>query len=255
MEVSQIRSRRRLLATAPLLLVGAALGMTACGSGAGSEVVTQELAEPLNGATKAKFVISAGYSHLNIDGLTGGEPLLAGGVLEYVEGQAPPARKVVSFLNEASLEMQASSAKPQGLRLPWEACTAATAWSIHLNPDVPSDIKAHSDGGNLRLDLRPLSVTGLSAETGGGNVELTLPREVHDLTVEARSGAGNVTVTVPAGIFARIHATTGLGKVTADPSFRQSDSDTYQSPGYESAAARAEVTLHSGAGDVIISVG
>lgn len=73
-------------------------------------------------------------------------------------------------------------------------------------------------------------------------------------TINAKSGAGNVVVLIPSGVAARIHATTGLGKVIVDPRFNKTDKDTYQSPDYDSAANRVEITATSGAGNVSVAV-
>ena len=40
-----------------------------------------------------------------------------------------------------------------------------------------------------------------------------------------------------------IHATSGLGKVIVDPRFSKTDKNTYQSPDYDSAANRVEITV------------
>jgi predicted membrane protein len=118
-----------------------------------------------------------------------------------------------------------------------------------------------------------MAVTRLSAETGGGNVAVVLPEEAADLSVTARSGAGNVTVEIgrglsgnnlveaktgagdvvvhiPEGVAARIQAVTGLGKAIVDPRFSKIEAHTYQSPDFERAAAKVELNLSSGAGNV-----
>lgn len=226
---------------------------TGCAN-SGRNVLTDNLAEPLNGATAAKFDIDAGDGNLSIDRLTGGEPLLAGGELQYLEKQGQPARTLVSFLGEATLTLHRGEGAQPWFRFPWAACNGATEWNIHLNPTVSSDITAHSDGGNVKLDLSGMVVTHLVADTGGGNIDVVLPDSASDLSVTAKTGAGNVTVRIPNGIAARIHATTGLGKVTVDPQFGQTDGDTYESPDFASAANRVELTLHSGAGSVFVNI-
>ena len=52
-------------------------------------------------------------------------------------------------------------------------------------------------------------------------------------TITATSGAGNVVVSVPSGIAARIHASTGMGKVIVASRFSQIDKNTYLSPDYD----------------------
>jgi predicted membrane protein len=91
----------------------------------------------------------------------------------------------------------------------------------------------------------------VTAETGGGNVTVEMGSGITGSNVIiAKSGAGNVVVHIPRGVAARIHAATGMGKVTVDPEFSQSDKFTYQSPGFDGAANKVEVTVNSGAGNV-----
>ena len=52
-----------------------------------ANVLTQNLSEPLDGTKTARVDISTDIGNLTIDRLTSGEPLLASGTLQYVEGQ------------------------------------------------------------------------------------------------------------------------------------------------------------------------
>jgi predicted membrane protein len=126
------------------------------------------------------------------------------------------------------------------------------------------------------LNLAGMAVTRVSAETGGGNMDVVLPDNAADLRVTAKAGAGNVTVElgagisgsavlnagsgagnvavrIPSGVAARIHATSGLGKAIVDPRFGKIDRATYQSPDFDSAADKVEITVHSGAGNVSVN--
>ncbi|HOU14937.1 MAG TPA: hypothetical protein PKZ84_17655 [Anaerolineae bacterium] len=236
---------------ARMLLLILLLGVvTGCSN---RDVLTDNLAEPLNGAKAAKFDINAGDGNLSIDRLTGGEPLLAGGELQYLEKQGQPARTLVAFLDEVTLTLQGGEGEQPRIRFPWAACNGATEWNIHLNPTVSSDITAHSDGGNVKLDLSGMVVTHVSADTGGGNIDVVLPDSAIDLSVTAKTGAGNVSVYISNGVAARIRATTGLGKVIMDPRFSKIADDVYQSTDFETAANRIEITARSGAGNVSIN--
>jgi hypothetical protein len=161
-------------------------------------------------------------------------------------------------------------------RLPWSGCIAATDWQIHLNPDVQADITARSGGGNVKLDLAGVTVTRLLADSGGGNLDLILPDNTANFDAIARTGGGNVTVEIgrgargrsvlratsgagtvevriPSGVAARIYATSGLGKEIVDPAFGAIDKHLYQSAGFDSALDRIEITVQSGAGNVIVN--
>jgi DUF4097 and DUF4098 domain-containing protein YvlB len=222
---------------------------------AGSKnVLTENLSEPLNGATTAKVEINTESGNLTIDGLTGGEPILASGTLEYSEKLGPPTRILNSRNCQVNLKLQGKDPGKHWLHFPWAACNGATDWNIHLNPMVSFEIIAFSGGGNLKLNLDGMDVTNVLADTGGGKIDVVLPDNVANLNVAAKSGAGNVDVHVPSGIEARIHASSGLGKVSVDSRFNEVAGNTYQSFGYDSAANKVEITAKTGVGDVNVSI-
>ena len=83
-------------------------------------------------------------------------------------------------------------------------------------------------------------------------MEIILPDPAAALSVTAKSGAGNVVVQIPGGIAARIHATTGLGKLMVSPRFLKIEKDCYQSPDYDTADKKIEMNISSGAGNVVV---
>lgn len=241
-----------------------------------AQILSDKFSEPLDSATTARFDIHAGDGNLTIDPLAGGEQILAGGTLQYIENQGVPTRILDSKNGKTTLTLRGSTAGRPWFHFPWSACNGATEWQIHLNPTVPSDITAHSDGGNVKLNLAGMSVTHVSADTGGGNLDMVLPDNTDNLGVIARTGAGNVTVEIgggivgknivnaesgagnvdvyiPSDVAARIHATTGLGKAMVDLRFSKIKDNTYQSSDFDTAANKVEITLHSGAGNVSVN--
>ena len=216
-------------------------------------LLTYTLVEPLDGMTTAMVSVNPGDGNLEIDTLTGGEQILAGGTLQYFEKQGPPNRSMVIMNGQANLTLEPGSGKQSWLRLPWAAYNGATVWQIHLNPDVLSDITAHSDGGNIKLNLAGTSITRLLADTGGGNIEVILPDNTASLTVTVKTGAGNVTVELPGGVAARVQVATGLGKAILDPRLSQIDKNTYQTPDFDDAIVKVEIIASSGAGNVIVN--
>lgn len=258
-----------------ILLVGGVTGATILANRSVGELLTSDLSVPLEGATTAKVAIEPVDGNLTVDSLTGGEALVAGGTLQFRENQGQPEQTVVTFQNHADLTLKGKSSQPW-LNLPWAACNGATDWLIHLNPKVVTKLTATSGGGNISLNLAGTAVTSLSAETGGGNVNVTLPEGAANLnasfksgggdvsvkvgsgtsgssTIQAGTGAGNVAITLPDGIEARVHVTTGMGKVMVDERFTKIDDATYQTAGYESATDKVEITASSGAGNVTIN--
>ncbi len=239
------------------------------------KVLTHNLSEPLDGARHAQVDINTGMGNLVIDKLSDGEPLLASGTLEYLLNDGLPTRSVSRSGETTSLALKAKGGPKGWIRLPWSSCNGATNWLIHLNPGIPSQLTAHSGGGNVKLDLADMSIVEVSVDTGGGNIELALPDQAGSLcasaktgagnvtvdignnatgknALEATSGAGNVVIQVPNRLAARIHLTTGMGKAVVDGRYVQIDKNTYQSPGYDGATDKVEITAKSGAGDVVI---
>ena len=239
-------------------------------------VLTHKLSEPLSGATTAKVEVNVAEGNLTIDNLSDGEQLLADGTLQYLEKQGLPTRSLNVSNGRATLTLKARGTGQPWFRFPWSACNSGTDWQIHLNPNVQSDITAHSGGGNLKLNLACMTLTHLAADTGGGNLDVVLPDHAEELSVDARTGggnvalqigcgltgsntvnaqtgAGNVDVHIPSGLSARIHATSGLGKVIVDQQFSQTDKHTYQSSDFDRAVNKIELTVGSGAGTVSVN--
>jgi DUF4097 and DUF4098 domain-containing protein YvlB len=240
------------------------------------KVLTYNLSEPLCGATTATIDINTASGNLTIDALPSGDPILASGTLEYVENQQIPTQSIDINNGQAALTLKSTSMGRPVFRLPWSGCTAATDWQIHLNPDMQADITAHSGGGNVELNLAGMTLTRVMADSGGGNLDMVLPNNMANLSVTAKtgggnvtvqlgsdikesnilnatSGAGNVEVRIPTGIAAHIYATSGWGKEIVDARFANIDKHTYQSADFDQAADKVEITVQSGAGNVIVS--
>ena len=240
------------------------------------KILTYNLSEPLCEATTAKVDIDTASGNLTIDTLIGGEPVLVSGTLEYVENQQMPTRSVDINNGRATLTLKSTSMGRPLFRLPWSGCIAATDWEIHLNPDVQADISARSGGGDVKLNLTGMTLTRVIADSGGGNLDVVLPDNMANLSVTAKtgggnvtvhlgngikgsniltatSGAGNVEVRIPSGLAARIYATSGWGKEIVDSRFVNIDKHKYQSLDFDRAADKVEITVQSGAGNVIVN--
>lgn len=240
------------------------------------KMLIYNLSEPLCGATTAKVDIDTASGNIMIQKLTGDEPLLASGTLEYGEDQDMPTRSVKTDEGQVAFTLRSTSIVRPWFHFPWSACNGATDWQVHFNPNVLIDITAHSGGGNIKLDLAGMTVNRVKAESGGGNMDVVLPDHGANLTVtvktgggnvaveigrdttgnnmlNATSGAGNIEVCIPRSLAARIYATSGWGKEIVDPGFGNIDKHLYQSSDFDRADSKFEITVQSGAGDVIIS--
>ena len=240
------------------------------------QVLTEKFSEPLNGARAATIKVDTRHGNLFVDRLAGDDRLLAAGTLEYVAKRGLPTRLLTSSDHATRLAIEGAGGSRAVLRLPWQACNAATEWNIHLSPNVPLEIDAISGGGHIKLDLEGMRVTRVSAESGGGNMEVCMPENAANLdvaattgggnvtveigrgttggnTVKAESGAGNVDVLVPGGIAARIQAVSGMGRVIVPPGFDMIAEHTYQSADYDGARDRIDISAKSGLGNVSVT--
>ena len=104
-----------------------------------------------------------------------------------------------------------------------------------------------------REEMEAQGLVPVTAKTGGGNVTVVVGRGMTGSnTIIATSGAGNVIVRLPSGIAARIHASSGMGKLAIDTQFTTVDDYTYESPDFSDAVDKIEITVESGAGDVSV---
>ena len=214
-------------------------------------LLSENFSEPLVQATSARINIHAGDGNLSIDGSA--SDAFASGELEYTPKQGQPTRQLAVKNGMASLILRGGASKQPWFHMPWSACNGATEWHVHLNPGVAAELSAESDGGNIHLDLGRMAVTRVTTGTGGGNISVTLPEPVGVMSLAAKTGAGNVNVDLPAGTAAQIHATTGLGKAVIAPRFSQVEKFVYQSAGYAQAMNKVEITISSGAGNVVVN--
>ena len=179
------------------------------------QVLTDTFSEPLNNAKTAKIHIDSGNGNLIIDRLIGDEQVLFTGTLQYLTNQEKPTRTLVSKNNQATLTVERSGRGQRLFRFPWSACNGATTWNFHLNSRVSSDLIAHSDGGNIRLDLSGMDVTSIMTDTGGGNIDIVLPEDVTNLSVTAKTSAGNLTTKIGSSLKGSniVNAKSGAGNV------------------------------------------
>ena len=266
-----------LIAVAVIIVffVGAVAGVAYLLSPSRSVLAVQELAEPLNEVLASSLDLDLAEGNLAIDRLTGGEPLLVGGTLEYCEIGGMPARSFVSMGRQASLALSVGTNPRPRWHLPWEACNAENDWQLHLNPAVAYEIAARTGGGNLNLDLSGLLVNRMIAETGGGNAKIRLPENAMNLSVAVRTGAGkigvgigpgtkgrngltvengagSVEVLVPPGLAVKLVVASGLGEIVLDPSFVKTGDESYQSTDYENHENRVTIEASNGAGSVSV---
>jgi hypothetical protein len=125
-------------------------------------------------------------------------------------------------------------------------------WRFQITQDVPVTLKVETGASQLDMDLSNVLATHIELETGASNSNVIMPsRGVSLLDLEA--GAAAINITIPQGVSGRIRIKEGLTSLNVDTTrFPQMDSRLYQSPDFDTAANRAEVSVEAGLGSITI---
>jgi hypothetical protein len=237
-----------LLVVALLLLV-LAFAITSTGpiTTAGQALTSEQISQPLEGATQGDVVISSGIADLRISAADEDSGL--------VEGQ-------VSLNQGENIRQDRSKSgntmyytlRNEGTPVAWWpgriGHDGSGVWDLKLSRDVPLTLKVDNGVGRTQVDLLQLRVTNLSMSGGVGQSTITLPRQ-GQMTASIDAGIGEIIVIVPAGMSARIRVDNGLSQTRVQGDF-QHNGDEYVSPGYDNATNRVDLRVHGGIGSVTV---
>lgn len=128
---------------------------------------------------------------------------------------------------------------------------------VALNVQIPWDIEIRNGVSRLTADLHGLELRSFVVSGGASRVEVTLPTPSVIVPVRVLGGASNVAIHRPEGVVAQLRVGGGstnlafgarrFGAVGGEMSL--------QSPDYESASDRYDITITGGASNVIIDAG
>jgi hypothetical protein len=130
----------------------------------------------------------------------------------------------------------------------WRRCE----WRVGLPSSVPVRLRVQTGAAETELDLADLRVEHLVVRTGASETRVRLPRAAGFTRVDAAAGAASLKIAVPEGVEARIRTTMTMGSVQIDQRRFPPAPGGYASPGYDSAANRAEIEVRGGVGSLTI---
>lgn len=211
-------------------------------------VEVEEAEVPLQGATRADLRLNHAAGRLRIaDGAAHGL-LLSGSFGGGVD------KRIRAGSDGLQVELGLPSSVYRHFIIPWStlAGRGGLEWSIALTRDIPLTLTVHSGASETRLDLSALKVVDLRVETGASSTEIILPTAAGFTRVQVSSGAASTIVDVPDGVAARIKASGGLADINVAPRFPRLSAGLYQSPDYDTAADKVELTVETGVGAVHI---
>jgi hypothetical protein len=112
-------------------------------------------------------------------------------------------------------------------------------WDIHLNNEVPMELKVNLGGGEARLNLGSLTLRDLEVQVGAGELDLDLrgaPKKGYEVRIQG--GAGEATIRLPSSVGVEAKVQGGIGEVNS--SGLHQDSSRY----FNDALSKSNVTIH-----------
>ena len=128
---------------------------------------------------------------------------------------------------------------------------------VALNVQIPWDIEIRNGVSRLTADLRGLELRSFVVSSGASRVEVTLPTPSVIVPVRVLGGASNVAIHRPEGVVAQLRVGGGSTNLAFGASrFGAVGGEmSLQSPDYEGASDRYDITITGGASNVIIDAG
>lgn len=227
---------------AGLILLGAWILWGALGGQRGSAEV-ETLALPLAGATQARVKIGHGAGRLVVNANAGPGQVVAG---RFGGGVEPSVTREGDLLR-VKLRMPEPT-----IFVPWVWGPEERTWEVGLTREVPLTLKLETGAGETLADLRELRVTELELSTGASSTELTLPAHAGQTRAQIHGGAASVVIHIPEGVAARIYYQGGVSSFNVDTVRFPRQDRYYQSPNYETAEHRVDLSVEMGVGSVEI---
>ena len=228
----------------PLLLILAGIWFLLGPSLFRRDFRSETISIPLEGAVEADIRFRHGAGSLTIGALSDGSELLSGTCVGGVD------MKVHRHADRVKARL--STSPDVWFGFPGTMGGHGLAWDIKLNRSVPMEIDIESGASEATIDLTDLKVSELQVQTGASSTDITLPAAAGFTRVVVKSGAAAVNLHIPQDVAARIYIQSGLAGVSVDTNRFPQASGVYETPGYATAANRAEIRVETGVGSIDI---
>ncbi|MDX9954161.1 MAG: toast rack family protein [Anaerolineae bacterium] len=211
-----------------------------------NETFSETFVLPFEGAERARIKLQYGAGKLTVHGDPGAADLIAGNFSGGVEHTVRQENGVTQVTLRSPVQHAAI--------WPWDWADAGShrKWSVGLSDRVPLDLEFETGACDAYLNLASLPVKSLRVQTGASSTMLRLPEHAGHTDVRLESGAASIEVRVPEGVAARIRLRGGLASNTVDTVRFPRAGDVYQSPDYETASNRADISVETGVASVDI---
>jgi len=227
-----------------LALMAGSLYVMGAGVQSGQALPSEQVTQPLNGATQARVDLAPAAGSMHVFALPGGDNLVDG-TLATASGEH--VTRLVST-NGGTMVFSLRSAG-SAFFFP-NAAQGRYNWNIGLSPQVPIDLRAAIGAGNMDIDLSGLQINNLQVDVAVGSATVTLP-EKGRFQAKMSGAIGQLVVEVPRGMQVRIHAENGLAGVSAPAGYQQ-QGKVYTSPGYTGAENAVDLEISQAIGQIVI---
>jgi len=213
--------------------------------GASSHLVSEQVVVPLADIRQARIRLQHGAGRLDVNAAAAPGTLLSGsfsgGVEQNLERSAESARLSLRARGDTFFAGWPFASMQGGLQ-----------WNISLSREIPLQLELETGASESRLDLQELRVSELTIKTGASSSTITLPGNAGQTRVVVQSGAASVDLFVPQGVAGRIRVQSGLAGIHIDPNRFPPAASGYETPGYENAANKVDISVETGVGSVTV---
>lgn len=202
---------------------------------------TQQTTFPLDHAERAIIHVQHKEGVLQIDSKAGENILLDGvfgaGLESHVDRSG------------AEVNIQLSVAERKGLlswKYPWSWGSASVLnWTLHLNDQIPIELKIETSTGRSTIELGSLQITDLKINANTSETQISLPDREGHITVHVEAKTAFVTIHVPPDMAAYIHGDIDTVSDEIDlgrfPMIKEGGA--YRSKRYKTASKRADIRI------------
>ena len=227
-----------------VMLIGALL-LASCSSRVSvGELQTESQSVELGDAEEANVEIEFGAGDLTV----------AGGAVKLLEADFTyNVARLKPEVEYADGRLAVQQPEANGLPVLRDIEGFQNKWDLHLNSEVPMDLKVDVGAGTTDLLLAGLSLTRLDISLGAGKSTIDLSGDwKRDLDVSIDAGAGEILVRLPKEVGTRVEIETGFGTIKA-PGLTK-DGDVYTNAAYGETETTLRVSLEAGIGQIILEV-
>jgi N-terminal domain of toast_rack, DUF2154/Domain of unknown function (DUF5668) len=209
----------------------------------GGKMLHEEMHVDRGDATAVDVSIGLSAGELKVSGGASPDKLMEGN-FDYRQPEGKPEVNYHSSAKEGTLSISQGETK---LTTHWG--TASNKWDIHLNDDVPSNLKIEMGAGTGDLHLAGMNLGRLQLELGAGRLDADLTGAwKRNVDVDIEGGVGSASIRLPTAIGVTVHASGGIGSV--DAGGLTEHGDEYVNDAYGKSNVTMHVTVEGGVGHI-----